>query len=96
MDALWRLLMTHLAIEIYHDDLGEYPRQIPDIVPRYLPEVPADPFGDGPLAYRRIGERYVLYSLGEDRRDDGGKSVSRLEYHNDGGDLFLDAYLEEP
>ena len=38
--------------------------------------IPMDPFGDGPLVYRKEGEAFTLYSRGCDLEDDGGKVVA--------------------
>jgi hypothetical protein len=38
--------------------------------------VPMDPYGDGPLVYRKEGESFTLYSRGCDFEDDGGKVVA--------------------
>jgi hypothetical protein len=38
--------------------------------------VPMDPYGDGPLVYRKEGESFTLYSRGCDFEDDGGKAFA--------------------
>ena len=38
-----------------------------------LTEVPRDPFDGQPLRFRRSNGRFLIYSVGEDRTDDGGK-----------------------
>ncbi len=59
-----------------------------DLVPDYLPEVPDDPFGGGPLVYRRTATGYLLYSVGRDQRDDGGRpGIHRFAVP---GDIVLD------
>lgn len=76
-NAKHRLLITTLALDLYREDRGELPTSLSELVPDYLPEEPLDPFGSGPLNYRRIDqERYLLYSLGRNRTDDGGIVVS--------------------
>jgi hypothetical protein len=35
--------------------------------------VPTDPFNDQPLRYRKLTKGYIVYSLGPDFTDDGGK-----------------------
>jgi len=71
------LLITTLALDLYREDRGELPTSLSELVPDYLPEVPLDPFGSGPLNYRRIDQvRYLLYSLGQNRTDEGGIVVS--------------------
>ena len=34
--------------------------------------MPADPFTGGPLRFRRLDDGIVIYSVGADRKDDGG------------------------
>jgi hypothetical protein len=38
-----------------------------------LPAVPLDPFGRGPLARARVEGRWVVYSVGLDGTDEGGR-----------------------
>ena len=48
-----------------------------ELVPGYLSTVPADPFGGGePLRYKRVENSYLLWSIGPDGVDDGGKPVT--------------------
>ncbi len=70
-----------LAIERFHLDTERLPKDLEELVPRYLDEVPRDYFalpesgaGQGlpPIQYRPQEKGYLLYSLGENRRDDGG------------------------
>ena len=49
-----------------------YPERLDELVPRYLVEVPIDPFNDLPLRYERRGDGYLLMSVGSDGIDDGG------------------------
>jgi len=37
--------------------------------------LPTDPFSGKPLVYRRTASGFILYSVGEDRKDDGGVGV---------------------
>ncbi|TVQ76287.1 MAG: hypothetical protein EA380_08960, partial [Phycisphaeraceae bacterium] len=53
---------TMLAIELYRAAEGGYPKTLQALVPRYLAEVPIDPFG-GPnsvLGYRVLGDDHTL------------------------------------
>jgi hypothetical protein len=61
-----------LAAERYRRVEGHWPEGIADLVPRYLAAVPSDPFDGQPLRMRRFGEGLVIYSIGENRVDDGG------------------------
>jgi hypothetical protein len=47
------------------------------LVPRYLKEIPADPFGAGEaLRYKSTGNEYSLYSIGPDGTDNGGRPIT--------------------
>jgi hypothetical protein len=70
--ALLRCAVVALAAERYRLAHGDWPRSLTDLVPAYLPAVPLDPFDGQPLRYRRTGTGAVIYSVGEDGRDDGG------------------------
>jgi len=64
---------TALAIERFRLATGKIPAQLTDLVPKYLDQAPLDPFDGQPLRYRRTEPGYVLYSVREDGRDNGGK-----------------------
>jgi hypothetical protein len=44
-----------------------------DLVPQLLSAMPADPFDGKPLRYHRLTKGYVVYSVGVDGHDDGGR-----------------------
>ena len=53
---------------------GTFPETLDQLVEAgYLNEVPDDPFGQGPLSYRKMSEGFLLYSWGDNLRDDGGR-----------------------
>lgn len=70
------LLLVALALRAYRLEHGNYPPKLDALVPVYLKRVPDDPFAlQGPLRYRRTGQKYVLYSVGPDGKDDGGTPI---------------------
>ncbi len=73
--ALRRMAATSLAIRMFEVDQGQRPARLEDLVPDYLPAVPADPFADDgrTLGYLPDAEPPVLYSVGPDGVDDGGE-----------------------
>ncbi len=74
--ALNRLLECELALRAYYLDHGAYPSALSDLVPTDIPAVPLDPFSDNqPLKYRRVGAKYLLYSVGPDAVDNGGSRL---------------------
>jgi len=71
--ALLRTARVALAIEFYRFATGELPDTLLDLVPAYLDSVPKDPFDGNELRYKRLESGFVVYSIGEDLSDDGGK-----------------------
>jgi hypothetical protein len=68
-----RAVRTALAIERYRLKSGSLPVSLDVLVPDYLAAVPPDPFTGQPLKYRQSAKGYVVYSVGQDLSDDGGK-----------------------
>lgn len=67
-----------LAIERYRLAKGKLPGQLTDLVPTYLTEVPIDPFDGQPIRYRLTEPGYVVYSVGEDGEENGGKEKEQV------------------
>jgi len=67
-----RITVTAIALERYRRRHGKYPEQLPELTPEFLAKAPID-FMDGkPLRYRRKDDgTFLLYSVGEDGKDDG-------------------------
>ena len=87
-----RLLVAELAIKAYRIERGELPDRLDDLIPEYLPAVPTDPYTEekAPLIYRRTDDKYLLYSVGLNGRDDGGEKVYWLKVMQGQGDIFYD------
>ena len=62
-----------LAIERCRVERGELPQSLGELVPKYLPKPVVDPFDLQPFRYLRFATGYVVYSIGADFNDDGGK-----------------------
>ena len=71
-EARRSLRMASMAIEAYERDNETYPRELDDLVPGYLTEIPTDPFSGEGVLYQRRGRQYLLYSVGQNTRDDDG------------------------
>ena len=61
---------------------GSYPDALDALTTTAPP--PLDPFSGEAYQYRREGEGFVLYSVGPDRKDDGG---TKIEDQKSGGDI---------
>jgi hypothetical protein len=68
--------LTMLALREYHRRNKNYPERLDQLVPDFLPRMPIDYSDRQPLRYRREGDRYVLYSVGLNGKDDGGKGAA--------------------
>ena len=77
--AEWRcrvnnaMAATACAVERYRLAHGTLPEDLDALVPTFMAAVPIDPFRDdqGPISYRiREDGSYVIYSWGQNRRDD--------------------------
>jgi hypothetical protein len=61
------------VLERYRLAAGVYPETLEDLTPRFLDRIPPDPINGGPLLYRRDDpDRFALYSVGPNEKDDGG------------------------
>ena len=70
-----KLDQIHLAIAIERIRIkrGKIPETLTDLVPDFIAEVPQDIYTRQPMIYRRKETGgFLLYSVGPDRRDDGG------------------------
>jgi hypothetical protein len=64
--------LVAIALELYHRREGKWPARLEQLVPGLLPRVPVDQFDGKPLRYLLIEGRPSVYSVGPNRRDDGG------------------------
>jgi len=75
LEATYLVSRTGLACKLYKNRNGAYPENLEALVPGILSDVPIDPFTGKPLVYRREGEGFIVYSLGSNEKDDGGRST---------------------
>jgi hypothetical protein len=68
-----RCAMAALATERYRRANGRWPESLDALVPKYLSKVPDDPFTGKALKVKRLVDGVVIYSVGDDRQDNGGR-----------------------
>lgn len=73
---------TAFAINAYKHDNGKIPATLNDLVPKYLTGVPLDPYNNKPLIYDAAQK--IVYSVGQDRKDDHGNTKRMTDYTNPG------------
>jgi hypothetical protein len=74
MRARLRTAATAIAVErwrVAHG--GQVPDSLDGLVPSFLPSIPIDPFDGKSLRFKKLAKGYVIYSVGPNGEDDGGK-----------------------
>jgi hypothetical protein len=72
-----RLVITAIGLERYKRRHGQFPDRLELLVPGVLASVPLDCMSGQPLRYRHKPEdSFILYSVGEDGKDDGGATAT--------------------
>jgi hypothetical protein len=91
--ASLRAARAALAIERLLNLPGmQLPTDLEQLAPRFLRQVPIDPYANAPLRYQRQESGYVIYSVGPDLKDDGAAertSSSRVQQPGVGHDLVF-------
>ncbi len=80
-DCFWALEEAAVAVEIHRAERGTYPSRWSDLIPDPLSEAPADPWAPSRSPLQLTipewdDDAIVLYSVGPDGHDDGGKAYS--------------------
>ncbi|MGA2540056.1 MAG: hypothetical protein ABSG78_00695 [Verrucomicrobiota bacterium] len=69
------------ALERYRLAHNSYPEALDALVPQFLDKIPPDLIGGQPLHYHRTGDgKFLLYSVGWNEKDDGGKPGSEDDW----------------
>ena len=63
------------AIDLYHVETGNWPDNLQQLVPKFVPSVRKDPWGND-YTFIRAGEGYEVYSYGPDKVQGGGDDIS--------------------
>jgi hypothetical protein len=64
------------ALERFRLAHGEYPATLDALIPQFIEKLPHDIIGGQSLHYRRTDDgKFLLYSVGWNERDDGGKAA---------------------
>jgi hypothetical protein len=69
----FEIVKLGLALAAYHADHGSFPAKLTELAPQYVASVPKDVFNNDELKFTRQGDGYLLYSVGPNGIDEGGK-----------------------
>jgi hypothetical protein len=75
-----RCAVAALAVERYRAAKGSLPDSLDNSVSTLLPAVPVDPFDGKMIRYKKLLKGYVVYSVGKDQEDNGGKEAKSAFY----------------
>ncbi len=79
LEAMMLTTQAGLACRISNKRTGRYPAGLGDLVPGLLKAEPLDPFTGKPLVYRVENGEVLIYSLGSNKRDDGGRQTYKFD-----------------
>ena len=68
-------LRVAFALAGYHSQHGTYPETLDQLVPAFFKQVPGDLFAGKSLHYQGTQDGYLLYSIGANAEDEGGRSA---------------------
>ncbi len=83
-----------LASAAYRSDHGKYPATLNALVPKYIREIPKDPFSGEPLKMLAVDGGLILYGVGEDLKDDGGLAYDDINKTGDPAFYLGSAFKE--
>ena len=85
--AIARLAIAQaaLGLQAYRATYGGYPASLDDLKTKLKWPLRKDPFSGGDVVYKRTGDTFVLYSLGANLKDDGGRAAGGM--YGDLGDI---------
>lgn len=72
-EQIQRNLQVAFALAAYQRENGRFPAKLEDLAPGYLATVPGDIFSGKALNYRPTDKGFLLYSVGANGQDDGGR-----------------------
>lgn len=76
-----RLAELGLLLEMYRARHGGYPETLAGLTKEEVRGADEDFFSGGKMVYRREGAGYLVYSVGINARDDGGKEKPRTRWY---------------
>jgi hypothetical protein len=75
VEALMETARIGLAARIYLAREKHWPAAVADLLPGILSQEPLDPFTGKPFMFRVDKDSLLVYSLGSNEKDDGGRGT---------------------
>ena len=88
VESIRSIALAAVAVERFRIRNSRLPERLADLRPQYLSRIPVDWFDGRHIRFRRVGlGQYLIYSVGENRIDDGGSTTGEEERWFDELDL---------
>ncbi len=78
LEAMMLTARVGLASRLYRIKTGHWPASLEALAPGLLPDVPIDPFTGKLLVFRIENGAPLVYSLGSNQKDDGGRGTLQI------------------
>lgn len=93
MEAILQSIRLGLGCRIYKEEKGDYPESLAELTPGILNMVPVDPFTGNPFIYHLEDKGLIIYSIGNNLKDDQGRGtwmIDRLVMEKDDDWAWID------
>jgi hypothetical protein len=77
------LTQTAMALAVYKSRFGSYPNTLSELEKKVDLKIPDDVFSGKPFIYKRVGKGFLLYSVGWNLKDDGGRPKEQRKHGSD-------------
>ena len=78
LDAMFETARIGMACKIYKNLHGDFPEDLADLAPEIIEKIPVDPFTGDPFIYKKQDSSFIVYSIGSNLKDDGGRGTWRI------------------
>ena len=89
----FRNLELAFALAVWRSEHDAYPDSLDVLAPKYIAEVPKDLFNGQPLKYELMDDGYRFYSIGQNEKDEEGRS---FDDNPRGDDLVVRMPVPQP
>lgn len=78
LDAMFETARIGMACKIYKNLHGDFPEDPAELASEILETIPVDPFTGHSYIYKKQDSGFIVYSIGSNLRDDGGRGTWRI------------------
>jgi len=75
LNALFETARIGMACKIFKNLYGDFPDELSELSSGILGEIPVDPFTGNPYIYRKGDSGFIVYSVGSNQKDEGGRGT---------------------